>query len=260
MKIEEYYNKFNEEKRLLSRHGQVEFFVTLNYVLKALNEDYSKKILDVGAGTGRYSIALYEMGYKDVTALELCKPNIGQFKAKLKKNNYSIPVYQGNAISLKKFKDNTFDVTLVFGPMYHLHKEEDKVSVLKEAKRVTKDGGIILVAYVMNDYSILSYGFMDNHIKECIEKGEVDSSFHTRMSEEDLYDYVRIEDIDHLNELVSLNRIQIIGVDGPTDYMRPVINKMDEETFELYKKYCLEISTRLDMIGCSSHTLDILKK
>ena len=41
------------------------------------------------------------------------------------KNNYSIPVYQGNAISLKKFKDNTFDVTLVFGPMYHLHKEED---------------------------------------------------------------------------------------------------------------------------------------
>ena len=80
------------------------------------------------------------------------------------------------------------------------------------------------------------------------------------MSEEDLYDYVRIEDIDHLNELVGLNRIQIIGVDGPTDYMRPVINKMDEETFELYKKYCLEIATRLDMIGCSSHTLDILQK
>ena len=259
MNLEEYYNKFNEDKRLLSRHGQVEFYVTMKYLLDCLNSDTSKKILDVGAGTGRYSIALYEMGYTNITALELCKPNIGQFKAKLKKNGYSIPVYQGNAIDLKKFKDNEFDVTLVFGPMYHLHKEEDKIKVLDEAKRVTKIGGYILVAYVMNDYSIVSYGFMDNHILECIEKKEVDSSFHTMMSEDDLYDYVRIEDINKLNSKVNLKRLKIIGVDGPTDYMRQVINKMDEQTFEIYKKYCLEISSRMDMIGASSHTLDILK-
>ena len=260
MNLEEYYNKFNEDKRLLSRHGQVEFYVTMKYLLDCLNSDTSKKILDVGAGTGRYSIALYEMGYTNITALELCKPNIGQFKAKLKKNGYSIPVYQGNAIDLKKFKDNEFDVTLVFGPMYHLHKEEDKIKVLEEAKRVTKPNGYILVAYVMNDYSIVSYGFMDDHIKECISKNEVDDTFHTRMSEDDLYDYVRIEDISSLNEKVGLNRVQIIGVDGPTDYMRHIINKMDEETFEIYKKYCLTISSRMDMIGTSSHTLDILKK
>ena len=59
MKLEEYYNKFNEEKRLLSRHGQVEFFVTMKYILDVLNSDTSKKILDVGAGTGRYSISLF---------------------------------------------------------------------------------------------------------------------------------------------------------------------------------------------------------
>lgn len=259
MKLEEYYNKFNEEKRLLSRHGQVEFFVTMKYILDVLNYDTSKKILDVGAGTGRYSISLFELGYKNVTAIELCKPNIGQFKAKLKKNGYDIPVYQGNAIDLSRFKDHTFDVTLVFGPMYHLHKEEEKIRVLQEAKRVTKIGGHILVAYVMNDYSIVSYGFMDNHILECINKGEVDSTFHTRMGEDDLYDYVRIEDIDNLNSKVNVKRVKIIGVDGPTDYMRQVINKMDEETFNVYKNYCLEISSRMDMIGTSSHTLDILE-
>jgi len=259
MKLEEYYNKFNEEKRLLSRHGQVEFFVTMNYILEILDNDFSKKILDVGAGTGRYSISLFEQGYKNVTAVELCKPNIGQFKAKLKKNNYDIPVYQGNAIDLSKFEDHQFDVTLIFGPMYHLHSEEDKIKVLEEAKRVTKVGGYILVAYVMNDYSIVSYGFIDNHILECVDKGEVDSSFHTRMNEDDLYDYVRVEDIDNLNKRASLSRVDIIGVDGPTDYIRQVINKMDEKTFELYKNYCLIISKRKDMIGCSSHTLDILK-
>ena len=160
---------------------------------------------------------------------------------------------------MSRFEDHTFDVTLVFGPMYHLHKEEEKIKVLQEAKRVTKIGGHILVAYVMNDYSIVSYGFMDNHILECINKGEVDSSFHTRMCEDDLYDYVRIEDIDNLNSKVNVKRVKIIGVDGPTDYMRQVINKMDEETFNVYKNYCLEISSRMDMIGTSSHTLDILE-
>ena len=79
------------------------------------------------------------------------------------------------------------------------------------------------------------------------------------MNEDDLYDYVRVEDIDNLNKRASLSRVDIIGVDGPTDYIRQVINKMDEKTFELYKNYCLTISKRKDMIGCSSHTLDILK-
>ena len=36
-----------------------------------------KTVLDIGAGTGRYSIALYEEGY-DVTAVELFKCNVGE--------------------------------------------------------------------------------------------------------------------------------------------------------------------------------------
>lgn len=55
--LEAYYNKFNEEKRLNSRHGQVEFAVSMTYIKKYLDriaEDKSKspediKILDVGA-------------------------------------------------------------------------------------------------------------------------------------------------------------------------------------------------------------------
>lgn len=59
-------------------------------------------------------------------------------------------------------------MVLVFGPMYHLYTKEDKVKALKEAKRVVKPGGIILVAYCMNEYSILTYGFKEGHMKESI--------------------------------------------------------------------------------------------
>ena len=35
--LEEYYNKFNEEKRLNSRHGQVEFRTSMKYIHEAIN-------------------------------------------------------------------------------------------------------------------------------------------------------------------------------------------------------------------------------
>ena len=58
----------------------------------------------------------------------------------------------------------------------------------------------------------------------------------------------------------NLKRIKIIAADGPADYMRPILNKMDDETFELFMQYHLSTCERLDMIGASSHTLDILRK
>ena len=70
-----YYNKFNEDKRLNTRHGQVEFITSMKYIKEYLKEFNNPKILDVGAGTGKYSINLANDGY-DVTALELIKHNL----------------------------------------------------------------------------------------------------------------------------------------------------------------------------------------
>ena len=83
--LEEYYNKFNEEKRFDSRHGQVEYRVSMKYIHDYLDEAASRfggaesdaarsqvRLLDIGAGTGRYSVALAEEGY-DVTAVELVR-------------------------------------------------------------------------------------------------------------------------------------------------------------------------------------------
>ena len=48
---------------------------------------------------------------------------------------------------------------------------------------------------------------------------------------------VRLEDINELKDICKLERIKILSQDGPSDYIRPIINKMDDETFELYIKY-----------------------
>ena len=252
--IEKYYNKFNEHKRLLSRHGQVEFFVTMKYIKNIINGRKGLKIADIGAGTGRYSNALYELGH-DVTAVELVKKNLSV----LQENYPNIKSIQGNALNLKKLDDNSFDITLLLGPMYHLFSIEDKVKALTEAKRVTKNGGYLLVGYVMNEYAIITYALKEGNLLKCISENKLSYDFKCNTSEQDLYSYVRIDDINKLNNISSLQRELIVGVDGATDYIRPIINKMTDEEFEIYIKYQLSICERPELIGASSHTLDILK-
>ena len=253
--LEKYYGKFCEEKRLLSRHGQVEFTTTMKYIHDYLKDYENPKILEVGAGTGRYSCSLANEGY-DVSAIELVKNNLGVLKAK----KTSVKAYQGNATNLSRFKDDSFDVTLLLGPMYHLIPKEDKILALNEAKRVTKKGGKIIIAYCMNNYSVITYGFKENHILECLENGTINKDFKTISRLENLYSYVDIEDIDELNEICNLKRIKIVAQDGPTDYMRQVLNKMDEETFKVFIDYHLATCERYELLGASSHTLDILEK
>lgn len=253
--IEKYYNKFNEDKRLLSRHGQVEFAVTMKYIEKCVAGRKNLNILDVGAGTGRYSIALHKQGH-NVSALEYVKKNLSV----LKQNAPYLDARQGTALNLKKYKDNSFDIVLLFGPMYHLFDEKDKLKALEEAKRVVKDGGYILVAYLMNEYAVITYAFKEGNLQKCLQEKMLDENFRCNTTKKDLYSYVRLEDIDLLNQKAGLKREQIIGVDGATDYIRPFLNKMSEEDFQIFVKYQMSICERQDLIGASSHTVDILKK
>lgn len=250
-----YYNKFNEDKRLNSRHGQVEFITTMHYIHEYLRDRKDAKILELGAGCGRYSIALANESY-DVTALELVKHNLRVIEKKSDK----VHTVLGNATNLSKFKEESFDMILMLGPMYHLISKDEKLKALKEAKRVLKKDGIIMIAYCMNEYSVLTYGFKEQHIKECLKNNMLDEDYHCISKDSDLYSVVRIEDINELNNIVSLERIKIITPDGPANYMRKILNQMDDETFNEFLSYHFSTCERQDLIGAAAHTLDILKK
>jgi SAM-dependent methyltransferase len=243
----EYYNKHNEDKRLLTKHANIEFITALKYIHEYIKE--GNTILDVGAGTGAYSKVLQDEGY-DVTAVELVKHNLRYIEDK------GIKCYQGNAINLSRFKDNSFDIVLLFGPMYHLLSMEDKIKALEEAKRVSKK--YIFISYCMNEFAIIYHGFMDGYIKDDIKN--IDDNFKILNDNDNLYSYVRIEDINYLKDTCNLKRVKIINQDGPTEYIKNIVNKMDNDTYQLFIKYHLSTCERPELLGTGRHILDILEK
>ncbi len=254
-KLEEYYNKFNEEKRLLRPHGRVEYLTTMKYIEEGIAGRENLKILDVGAGTGRYAVPLSELGH-EVTAVELVNYNLGI----LKKKGSSVIAKRGNALNLSKYSPDTYDIVLELGPLYHLFSFEEKLQVLREAKRVVKPGGLVYCAYCMNEYSVLTYGFKEGHIRECLDAGMYTADFQSLSAEENLYSYVRIEEIHALSEEAGLSRVKLIASDGPANYMRQTLKEMDPDTFSLFMDYHLATCERPELLGASGHTLDILLK
>ena len=178
MNREQMLNKFytdvcDEEKRLIDRVGNIEFITTTKYIDNVLKEGDS--ILEVGAGTGRYSLHYADKGYS-VNAVEFVEHNVKVLQSKIK-STMNICAEQGDALNLSKFKNEKFDVTLILGPMYHMFTMEDKKKVLEEAIRVTKKGGHIFVAYVLNEATVLQYLFEQKHIMEYLDKITQDYKF-----------------------------------------------------------------------------------
>ncbi len=255
--LDQYYANYDEEGRLLTRYGRVEFETTMRYVHRYLRE--GMRVIEIGAGTGRYSHALAQEGFA-VDAVELVQHNIEQFKAHTAPGE-QITITQGSACDLSALPDDTYDVTLLLGPMYHLFTEEEKLLALSEAIRVTKKGGVVFAAYCMADPSILMHGFMKGNIRQLIGDGMVDPvTFKAYSHPWDLFELHRKEDIDALRSRFDVNQLHFVAADGYANHMRETLAHMDDETFEIYLRYHFATCERQDMIGLSHHTLDIFRK
>ncbi|MDE5780787.1 MAG: class I SAM-dependent methyltransferase [Lachnospiraceae bacterium] len=255
----DFYNTYDEDRRLTLKHGTVEFLTTMRYIEKYISA--GNHVIEIGAGTGRYTHALARQGYT-VDAVELVSHNIEVFrKNTLPKED--VTIIQGNALDLSSFPDNKYDIALLLGPLYHLYNSEDKKQAIREAIRVTKQGGIIFAAYVISDGCLLDEGFNHGNINvaEYIKNGLLDSeTFAAKSEPKDLFELVRKEDIDELMSEFPTTRLHYVATDGCSLLMREAIDKMDNDTFDLYLKYHFATCEREDLAGVTSHAIDIFKK
>lgn len=253
----EFYNGYNEEERLLSPHGKVEFIVTTHYINRYLSP--GKRILEIGCGTGRYALHYAHLGY-EVDGVELVPENLAVLKENILPGDVIRPI-QGNALDLSVYQDNTFDCTLLLGPMYHLFTQQDKEQCLKEAVRVTKKNGIIFVAYCQFDASVIQAGFIRNLFGFLVEEKLLDDTkFLPISSPTGIFELYRKEQVDELIKTLPVARLHYVGTDMFTRYCENEIDTMENEMYQKYIEYTFTICENQNLVGLSNHSLDILRK
>lgn len=241
------YDIFNEDKRLNhSKAARVEFLTTVRYIEKYLKD--GDRILDIGAGAGEYSFYFARKGY-EVSALELADPNIAAFKKKLMPDD-KIDLVQGNALDLSRYEDNSFDIVLLFGPLYHLKNDEDKQKCISEAKRVCKGGGKIFFAFISNDFVFLTefgydvnYFSNDDYNKETFKLNDFPFVFHT---------------VDAARNLLSKSGVKVlheVASDGASELLAAKINEMSDEDYAQYLRYHFYICEKPELLGMTNHLL-----
>ncbi|MDT0344360.1 class I SAM-dependent methyltransferase [Streptomyces litchfieldiae] len=175
-----YYEQGREDARLAPVAGneadsRLEFWRTQDVLRRALPAPPAR-VLDVGGASGRHAAWLRADGY-DVELLDPVPLHVRQARAK------GIPAREGDARQLPE-DDDSFDVVLVLGPLYHLPARADRVRALAEARRVVRPGGLVAAATI-NRWAVLHDGLLKGfffeahrreHTMKVLRTGHQDSS------------------------------------------------------------------------------------
>ena len=254
--ISGFYGQYDEDGRITgSRHGQLEYYTTMAYIHRYA--DKHSKVLEVGAGTGRYSIALAREGM-DVTAVELVESNLAVLKEN-SKGIENITSFQGDAANLGRFPDNSFDVTLILGPMYHLYEPDEVNSAIDEAIRVTKPGGVILFAFISVFAIMYANYFYGNWAKGQEENFTED--YRIKHFKEQLFTGY---DITEFEDLFSEKPVEWITTTGTDGLIEPIEKRFDfsmtDEEFSALAEWYLHFSEKRELLGNTNHLLYICRK
>ncbi|MGG0186614.1 class I SAM-dependent methyltransferase [Bacillus rhizoplanae] len=267
-KVVEYYSTFDEWGRL--DREPLEFQVNWHYIQKYLPK--TGKVLDNGAGPGKYAMKLAEQGYR-VTLTDLVPRlvEVGENKAReLGLSERFDGFHVADARSLTLLENEQFDASLMMGPMYHLQSEQDRNLAIKELYRVTKNDGIVYVAFMPRIKHVLSsllypqtWKPNDNmdSIQQFIRTGEFNHSDEGRFT--GAY-YFNIEDIKPFMESYGFETLNLIGSSNigtllskeQWEYWQNRGKDEFTQLIELLK----ETATNPHVLGVSSHLLYIGKK
>lgn len=250
-----YTTVFDEENRLCqSNASSIEYLTNMKYILNELKED--DKILELGAATGRYTIPLAEKGY-DITALEFVSNNVEKLQAKIK-DFHNIKAMQGNAINLSQFQDESFDVVLNMGPLYHFNNRADQEKVIEETLRVLKPNGTAFFAFIGNDMVFVTEALFYSKDFLTDEGNLYNKETHKIVDEP--FTVCTVEYIRELMKQFDCLEYKFIASDLYGELLAKEINQLSKEQFDKWMNYHFYMCEKKEILGASHHLLYVTKK
>ncbi|WP_042169353.1 class I SAM-dependent methyltransferase [Paenibacillus gorillae] len=265
-KVIDYYSIFDEWGRL--DREPLEFIINLHYMMKYMPP--AGKVLDNGAGPGKYALELAKRGH-NVTLTDLTPKMVETARQKAEEFGL-LPQFEGfhirNAISLEGLPDESYEASLMLGPLYHLQLEQDRVAAVKELHRVTKSGGIVFAAvqtrmrmainslqsprnWKPNDRMASIRQFYDNGLFDHADQGRFTGAY-----------YFGVEELQPLMESQGFETIDIISSSSIGNLLNEEQKQYwaDQGEYESFIEFLISAANDPSIRGVTSHLLYIGKR
>lgn len=256
--VKEKYQDAGEESRATeSRYSGLEFHYTIKHISEYINQNST--VVELGCGTGYYAMHFSDK-CKEYIGVDITPENIALLNEKaINQELKNVKGMVGDATNLNEIPDTSFDVVLCFGPLYHLPPDEREL-VLAECRRICKDGGIVVFAYINKVGAYAGACVHDKYREYYPEEkaGELVLIQNTDDLKPDLFFFTMPEEMEFVAKKYGFSKLKNLG----TDFFitMSIVESMSDERFEAMKPLLDQMTSYESCTGMSNHAVLICRK
>lgn len=259
--IEHYRTRFDEDARLRTGLGELELLRTQEVIRRHL-PDRRLRILDVGGASGVHAEWLLEDGHT-VRLIDPVSDHVEQALERLGHHErFSAAVGDGRHL---EEESRSYDVVLLFGPLYHLTEERDRVGAWCEARRVAATDGLVFAAAISRFASLFSGltegALFDPRFRSIAEQDLASGQHRNPTADEDWFTTAYFHHPDELAGEAAgagLRIVEVVGLEGLAGWEPELEERwQDPEGRETILFSARAVETEPTLLGLSTHLLAV---
>jgi SAM-dependent methyltransferase len=250
IRVVEYYNNvYDEDKRLAN--GCDNRHYTEREVKKRIYEDHIEmgaKVLDVCCGTGLYSKFLRDKLKCQVSCCDIVPNHVEITKS------HGFDALVADARELP-YENESFDIVLLNGAIYHLHAKDDKAKAIRECMRVLRSGGKIFIDYLSKYNGFIEHCLMSNDFLNTCDTNDIVSC----NCKDQMFSFDNAADMIKICGDLSIDQVKVFALDGITRFIKDDVNTWDQTKTKKWvdliyhmSEECVDISEHCMIMGYKS--------